>query len=366
MISKQLWLRALNRSGSRVEPERSGLLYNPATGRAGREGCRECGFVFDGTRQVGYDSSKACPVCQCKPTARNPQLQILGNPGADPTQVASSDVAEILRELRSGERTIASLEQEYADLDRSVAGDRRLSINRGDLARAFAIKQAIGLYERGRPLGNPRKNKRTNDSSHVVAPSSVSRAVKKFHGTSTGALVKEYQTNDGQTTDINLAYLGDCPAVAWLSDARGSGEHDILVEKSHVKFHGFRVLFDEKNVDKMPTVALWVDPTLDTEDQLAVLVGGGVEKLKKYCDKNGVLGLAPVDEYVVERLADSSKADNWFVHQHRKGREPVLRWSDAVKGFVFERDRSLVGLTGRAVYEVSDWFHEGRERHQER
>jgi hypothetical protein len=338
-----------------VEPDDSGILYNPSTGRTGREGCGECGFVFDGQSQTRFDPGKSCPVCNTKPRSNNPQLQIIGNPG-DPTQVASSDVAEILREIRAGETTVRELEQEYDDLDSSISSDHVTRINKHALARAFAIKQAIGLYGSGRPLGNPRKTKTENRS--VDSPDHVKRAVKKFHGTETGRLVKEYSTDDGSNTKIDLAYLGDCPAVAWLSNAKGSTNHDIVVEKEHVKFRGFRVTFDDKNVNDMPTVCLWVDPNVETKDQLAVLVGGGIARLKKYCGKNGVLGIAPIDEYVVERLPSSKKSDSWYLHQHVKGKEPVLRWSNKVNGLVFERDRSLVGLSGKAIYRVSDWFYQ--------
>ena len=185
-------------------------------------------------------------------------------------------------------------------------------------------------------------------------PERVNKAVKRFHGTSNGTLLRKFTTDDGSNAVIDLAYLGDCPGIAWLSDEKGSGDHDILVEKSHVKFHGFRRLFR----GDQPRVDLIVDPSVNPDKQLACIVGGEIRKLKDRCDENGILGVAPFVEYTVERIPNSNKAESHWVHQFDKDLEPILRWSDEVNGFVYERDRSIAGLTGVAPYCVREWFED--------
>lgn len=208
-------------------------------------------------------------------------------------------------------------------------------------------------------LGNPRRNEAL---ATVRSPEEVDRAVNKFHGASTGRLVHQYTVDDGEPgqTEIDLAYLGDVPAVSWFSGVSGSRKHSIEVEGEKVEFNGFRTLF---RGESMPILALWIDRSVPVNDRLAVMVGGNVERLRDQCDSNGVLGAAPVVEYVVEKLANSNKAKDWFVHQFEPNAEPVLRWNDGINGLVYERDRSVAGAKlnppgGRAVYKVTDWFHE--------
>ena len=220
-------------------------------------------------------------------------------------------------------------------------------------SRVKVLSHVVGMVNPRRPLArNPQLQVLGNPATDV-SPDRVNRAVKRFHGTSNGALLKKFETSDGQNKVIDLAYLGNCPAVAWLSDERGSKDHDILVEKSHVKFHGFRTLF---HGDRQPHLCLWVDPNVESDKQLAVLIGGDVRKLKDRCDENGILGVAPIVEYTVEEIANSSKSDSHFVHTYHESREPVLRWRDEVNGLAYERDRSVAGLSGIAPYVIRDWF----------
>lgn len=216
-------------------------------------------------------------------------------------------------------------------------------------------------------LGNPRRNL---GSATLRPPEEVDRAVNKFHGASTGQLLDQYVVEDGEPGQqvIDLAYLGDVPAISWLSRRSGSREHSIKVEDEDVRFHGFRTIFRSKS--SMPTLALWIDRSVPVNDRLAVIVGDGVERLRDECDSDGVLGIAPIVEYVVEKLKRSNKAKDWFVHQFEPGAEPVLRWNEGINGLVYERDRKIAGNRtnppgGRAVYKVTDWFHESKS-HWER
>lgn len=188
-------------------------------------------------------------------------------------------------------------------------------------------------------------------------------ALRQFHGKATGDVVVEYGVNDGSDDEIELGYLGHVPAIAWLSKKTGSATKQIDVNGELVRFHGFRNLFRGQS---RPVLALHI-PTNE-----AVIVQGSVESLRSRCDDSGVLGFAPVVEYIVEAKEDSNKGDYHYVHEFEKDAEPVLRWNDKINGLVYDRDRTLVAArrrngTKQAIYEVTDWFHEGQiRRHGER
>jgi hypothetical protein len=188
-------------------------------------------------------------------------------------------------------------------------------------------------------------------------------AVRKFHGAASGELLTEYGVNDDGDDEIELGYLGHVPAISFLSKKVGSAPKQIDVNGELVRFSGFRVLFRGQS---RPVLALHI-PTNE-----AVIVQGTVESMRDRCDDSGVLGYAPVVEYIVEEHDGSTKGDFHYVHEFDKDAEPVLRWADNINGLVYDRDRSLVATRRKnagkkkAVYEVTDWFHEASRRHGER
>lgn len=214
--------------------------------------------------------------------------------------------------------------------------------------------QVLGDYTRR----NPVETRRNSGASGETLS-----AIRKFHGSSSGDLVCEYGTDDGDDEVFDLGYLGHVPAISWLSQKTGSAPKQIDVNGELVRFRGFRNLFRGQS---RPVLALHI-PTNE-----AVIVQGTVESLRSRCDDSGVLGFAPVVEYIVEDHKGSSKGDYHYVHEFDKDAEPVLRWDDRFNGLVYDRDRSLVASRRKnegkkqAVYEVSDWFHEATRRHGER
>lgn len=223
--------------------------------------------------------------------------------------------------------------------------------------------QVLGDYTRRNPLTQPvtRRNLAPTPDGELTS------AIKKFHGTSSGDVVAEYAVDDGNNEEISLAYLGHVPAVAWLSKKVGSSPKQIDVNGELVRFDGFRNLFRGQS---RPVLAL------HTPTNEAVIVQGTVDSLKDRCDSSGVLGFAPVVEYIVEAVEGSTKGDYHYVHEFEKDAEPVLRWDDTINGLVYDRDRTLVAsrrknpkkpIRKHAVYEITDWFHEGQiRRHGER
>lgn len=212
--------------------------------------------------------------------------------------------------------------------------------------------QVLGDWTRRNPAAAVSPNRATID------------ALRRFHGKASGDVVSEYVVDDGSDEELELGYLGHVPAISWLSKKVGSASKQIDVNGELVKFHGFRNLFRGQS---RPVLALHI-PTNE-----AVIVQGSVESLRDRCDDSGVLGFAPVVEYIVEAQDGSSKGDYHYVHEFEREAEPVLAWNDRIKGLVYDRDRSLVASrrknagAKRAVYEVTDWFHEGElRRHGER
>jgi hypothetical protein len=191
-----------------------------------------------------------------------------------------------------------------------------------------------------------------------------------FHGASDGSLLSEYSVDDGGSDVIELAYLGHVPAISMLSEEVGSAKKQIDVNGELVRFSGFRWLFRGKS---RPILALHV-PSGE-----AVVVQGTVDSLHDRCDSRGVLGLAPVVEYIVEAHEGSSKGEYHYVHEFAKDHEPVLRWSEELSGLVYDKDRTLMRPAKKslataanptfnktAVYDVGEWFEEtGLRKHGE-
>lgn len=221
--------------------------------------------------------------------------------------------------------------------------------------------QVLGDWTRPNPFLRQVETRR-----NLSASPNVTSAIQKFHGKSTGDVVMDYTVDDGKDDEIELAYLGHVPAISWLSKKVGSSPKQIDVNGEWVRFNGFRNLFRATPNQSRPVLAL------HTPTNEAVIVQGTVASLKDRCDDGGVLGFAPVVEYIVEAVEGSSKGDYHYVHEFEKDAEPVLRWSDEFNGLVYDRDRTLVKSRRRnkgaktAVYEVSDWFHEAERRHGER
>lgn len=221
--------------------------------------------------------------------------------------------------------------------------------------------QVIGDYRRNPAVSNDKPS------------GGVANALKKFHGKSDGEVVAEFKVDDGNDEVVQLGYLGHVPAISWLVDensrkrnkSRGQpapGHKEIEVDGELVKFFGNRVLF---RGDSQPILALRI-PTNE-----AVIVQGSIDRLRDCCDSDGIFGLSPVVEYVVTAQKGSSKKSHHYVHEFEPGAEPVLRWDESVNGLVFDRNRTLVrdqsSKIARAVYEVTDWFHEkGVSRHGDR
>jgi hypothetical protein len=264
------------------------------------------------------------------------------------------EVKGLLRRVRDGVLTRACIKRDLRTAEQRLFREGNEGRHDPDLllelrARVKVLGHVLDATPEGL-VSNPQLQVLGNGTD--VSPERVNKAVRRFHGTSNGTLLRKFSTDDGRSVTIDLAYLGDCPAVAWLSDERGSSDHDILVEKSHVRFHGFRTLF---HGDDQPHLDLWVDPSVSPSRQLACITGPAIRKLKDRCGENGVLGVAPIVEYTVEEIEDSSKADSHFVHTYDEP-QPVLRWRDEINGLVYERDRSVAGLSGVSPFVVDDWF----------
>lgn len=183
------------------------------------------------------------------------------------------------------------------------------------------------------------------------------KAIESFHGQSRGNVLETFEIDDGDDAVVDLGYLGHVPFVSWV-DADGDARR-IEVEGEFIKFRGNRIPF---KVSHRPLLGL-----VESSNE-AVLVQGGIETLREHCDDRGVLGFAPAVEYVVKDAPGSTKGSHHYVHEFAKGFEPVLRWEDSIGGFVYDKDRTLMGPVDNpvAVYEVSDWFHEGNSRHRSR
>lgn len=261
------------------------------------------------------------------------------NPSRNPSDEA--EIRRLMDRVRGG-----TVFNEGEDIDR----DLRRRVNNPQL-------QVLGDYRRNPAVEAPQR--------------AVSTALQKFHGKSDGDVVAEFEVNDGSDEEIQLAYLGHVPAVSWLVDQgakrnrsrkskneSSAGNKQIDVDGEIVKFFGNRHMFRGSS---QPILALRI-PTNE-----AVIVQGSVDSLRDCCDSDGIFGLSPVVEYIVEALKGSSKKDHHYVHEFEPGLEPVLRWDDSVNGLVFDRNRTLVrncaNQTKRAVYVVEDWFHEKHKRH---
>ena len=280
------------------------------------------------------------------------------------------EIKGLMRRVRDGVLTRACLKR---DLDLATDQALRISDLRdpridqnliGELtSRITVLEHVLDMLQAGGPRDRAERSNRpvrSNPQLQVlgngtdVMPERVERSLRKFHGTEpNGTLLRKFSTDDGSDAVIDLGYLGDCPGVAWLSDEKGSSNHDLLVEKSHVRFNGFHRLFH----GDQPRLDLIDDPSIHPDEQLACIVGGEVRKLKERCGDNGVLGPAPIVEYTVERIKNSNKAKSHWVHTYDKP-EPILVWNDRVNGLVYERDRSIAGLTGISPYCVKDWFED--------
>lgn len=266
------------------------------------------------------------------------------------------EVKGLMRRVRDGVLTRACIRRDLRSVQQHLSRERGASepdpVSIRELRSRFKVlNHVLDMTPDQALVSNPQLQVLGNGTD--VMPERVEKALRKFHGTApNGTLLRKYATDDGSDAVIDLGYLGDCPGVAWLSDASGSSDHDILVEKSHVRWNGFHRLFH----GDQPRVDLIDDPSIHPDKQLACIVGGEIRKLKERCGENGVLGIAPIVEYTVERLPESTKSENHWCHQFDKDLEPILRWSDEVNGLVYERDRSLMGLTGVAPYRVRDWF----------
>ncbi len=269
------------------------------------------------------------------------------------------EIKGLMRRIRDGVLTVACIKRELHIANDRLGRERAMAHPDMRLVAEFKSRWKVlqhvldAAYRQAREQSvrsNPQLQVLGNGTDAI--PERVHKSLKKFHGTEpNGELLRKYKTDDGSDAVIDLGYLGDCPGVAWLSDGAGSSDHDILVEKSHVKWHGFHRLFH----GDQPRVDLIDDPSVHLDKQLACIVGGEIRKLKSLCGKNGVLGVAPIVEYTVERIKGSSKEDAHWVHSYDKP-QPVLVWNNEINGLIYERDRSIAGLTGVSPYCVRDWF----------
>jgi len=354
VFDETTWLRAVrrvSRPGMRrnefdleVDPS---VLYNPAT-RSVRRNPEETGRLYEASPSAAYKIGVAVSSGRYALDQRDENFVTrLRLRSGDPVRVTyypDDQFATILRD-----ETLAMngrCAQCWEALDGECQCPRVVAPN--------PQLQILGDYTRRNP-------------NNGGLDSSVAGALRKFHGKVTGDVVSEYDNDDGGTDVIDLCYLGHVPAIAWLSDQRGSSNKQIDVNGELVRFRGFRKLFRGRS---RPILALSV-PTNE-----AVVVQGTVATLGDRCDSRGVLGFSPVVEYIVDAVKGSSKGSYHYVHEFAKDYEPVLRWDEALCGLVYDRDRTLMS-SGRmaanprfnktAVYEVSDWFHEKDiRRHGER
>lgn len=353
MFDETTWLRAVrrvSRPGMRrneidLEVD-SSVLYNPATRRF-RRNPEDTGRLQEAPAGAAYRIGVAVPGGRFALERRDEDFVIrLGLRAGDPVRVTFDPEDQFATIQRA--KTLAMngrCDQCWRALDGDCQCQREIVSN--------PQLQILGDYTRRNPA--------------ALVDANTAGALKRFHGKVTGDVISEYDNADGGDDVIDLAYLGHCPAIAWLSDERGSANKQIDVNGELVRFRGFRKLFRGRS---RPILTLSV-PTNE-----AVLVQGTVESLRDRCDSRGVLGFSPVVEYIVDAVKNSSKGSYHYVHEFAKDYEPVLRWDDALCGLVYDRDRTLMS-SGRkaanprfnktAVYEVSDWFHEKDiRRHGER
>ncbi len=357
MIDDRTWLKAVKRV-TRPGTRRNGFdleiddrfVYNPAAHRWVRNpqpiARGACGFTADEEHDIKHlmrrvhDGvlSRAC--VQAELDRAIDRFQTAGG--------SESDVKVLSHVLRFGQFI---RDDQIVSVDGN--GDDRPIVSNPQL-------QVLGDYgTRRNPLFN------AGGPTAVVARPETPRAVKKFHGTSSGGVVSEYSVEDGDDDVIELAYLGHVPAVSLLSDEPGSAKKQVDVNGEKVRFSGFRWLFRGKS---RPILALHV-PT-----NQAVVVQGTVETLHDRCDSRGVMGFAPMVEYIVEEVDGSSKGEYHYVHTFEGSAEPVLRWSEEVNGLMYDKDRTLMQpaetrknprFNKRAVYSVDEWFEELPRKHGE-
>lgn len=274
-------------------------------------------------------------------------------PACDFTPREEDKVHDLMGRIRRGTLTRKCVMDALEDARKALVQEEEAGG-----ADAAVLRSLVKVYEHVLQHGEFKRNPRGNPQLQVWenpgVPAPVRKAVEKFHGTSEGDVVHEYEVDgddDGRT--ISLAYLGRCPFIAWISKGEGAKRHSIDVEGEEVAFTGFRQKFSGKN---KPYLCL----RPDTNE--AVIVGPGVEKLKERCSRNGSLGLAPVVEYVAEDVEGTSKGDDvHYVHEFglkKPGKRrnqgamdpetlPRLEWDDEVNGLVYRG----------GAYVVTDWFH---------
>jgi len=275
-------------------------------------------------------------------------------------------VHDLMGRISRGTLSRACVERALQDANRALeqAGGSDLE----SIVRVYEHVLRHGEFKRN-PGGDwrefdSRAGRRSNPQLQIIenpgqdAPSApVRKAVERFHGTSDGDVVLEYESGDeGDDKKVELAYLGHCPFVAWIAKGKGAKRHSIDVEGEEVAFVGHRQRFSGES---RPVLAL------RTDTNEAVIVGGNVKKLKEHCSRNGVLGDAPVVEYVAEAIEDTTKGDDiHYVHEFglkkaNSGKKrkndgamdpktlPRLEWDDEIEGLVYRG----------GAYVVTDWFH---------
>lgn len=279
-------------------------------------------------------------------------------PACDFTPREEDKVHDLMGRIRRGTLSRKCVDDALEDAHKALvreeeAGGADAAVLRS-LVKVYEHVLQHGEFRRNGPRGNPQLQILENPADAPAPPASVRKAVEKFHGTSEGDLLLEYEVGEGaEDGTISLAYLGRCPFIAWLSKAEGAKRHSIDVEGEEVAFTGFRQKFSGKNKPML---------CLRTDTNEAVIVGPGVEKLRERCSRNGALGAAPVVEYVAEDIEGTSKGDDvHYVHEFglkKPGKRrnqgamdpetlPRLEWDDEVNGLVYRG----------GAYVVTDWFH---------
>lgn len=275
-------------------------------------------------------------------------------------------IHELMGRVRRGTLTRQCLVNALRDVDvakRGLSASSDDSQRLASVAKVYAHVLKFGEFVAGsNPRANPQLQIIENPQLQVIEnpaaidmPSHVAKEIELFHGTSKGQVLldEEFKLSDNDGRVNELGYCGHCPWISWESNGPGSEDHEILVDKDLVKFHGFRIAFRGTG-----RPVLCKDLSKPGKAPEGVIVGGQVAKLKKHLDENGKLGRAYVVEYVVD-MDGSSKGDDHYVHEFKQSKRsnaggratrvrPDLVWDDGVNGLRY------VG----GVYRLSDWFHD--------
>jgi hypothetical protein len=235
--------------------------------------CGSCGK--NTTRQAGPSGYAICAKCLPSSkikTKKNPQLQILENPGM------------------------------LANLVSILTGPKKSDLSDISLAKLETIKP------------------RSTDFDVQEFQKALSK-YKEFHDVSEHRFETEMWIDDGSEDVVHVVFagLGKVPFISWVDNHGKRITFD--VEDEVLDFTGKRVSFGEAN---MP----WL--VCDNKTNEALVLGGAVEKLKQYAGPDGVIGYAPAIEYVVDWK--SNKKDSHYVHRFNQDKPPKLVWDSKLGG----------------------------------